>query len=90
MRLKITVSTLLLVTILFAGCGIGARIKKADKRFEVGEYATAGDLYKGIYPNLTSKEKSLRGKIAFRQAECYRLTNNSRAEHCIVSAKLSS
>ncbi len=86
MRLKITVSTLLLVTILFAGCGIGARIKKADKRFEVGEYATAGDLYKGIYPNLTSKEKSLRGKIAFRQAECYRLTNNSRAEQAYLNA----
>ena len=86
MRLKLTVSTLLLVLILFAGCGIGARIKKADKRFEVGEYATAGDLYKGIYSNLTSKEKAFRGKIAFRQAECYRLTNNSRAEQAYLNA----
>ncbi|MEI8272764.1 MAG: OmpA family protein [Paludibacter sp.] len=86
MHYKLSFSTLLLVTILFAGCGIGARIKKADKRFEVGEYATAGDLYKGIYPNLTSNEKSLRGKIAFRQAECYRLTNNSRSEQAYLNA----
>ena len=86
MRLKLTISTLLLVAILFTGCGIGVRIKKADKRFEVGEYAMAGDLYKGIYSNLTSKEKSFRGKIAFRQAECYRLTNNSRAEQAYRNA----
>ena len=86
MRLKFSVSTLILVVVLLSGCGIGARIKKADKRFEVGEYAVAGDLYKGIYSNLTSKEKTVRGKIAFRQGECYRLTNNKRAEQAYLNA----
>ena len=86
MRLKFPVFIFLAVTILLAGCGIKARIKKADTRYEIGEYSAAGDLYKGIYSALTSKEKPLKGKIAFRQAECYRLINQGRAEQAYLNA----
>jgi peptidoglycan-associated lipoprotein len=58
-----------------SGCGINARIKKADQRYEIGEYFVAANLYKGIYSTLSLKEKPLKAKMAFRQGECYRLTN---------------
>ncbi len=86
MRLKFPVFIFLATTILLAGCGIKARIKKADTRYEIGEYSAAGDMYKGIYSALTSKEKPLKGKIAFRQAECYRLINQGRAEQAYLNA----
>ncbi|MDP4238867.1 MAG: OmpA family protein [Bacteroidota bacterium] len=86
MRIKSSVLLILLTTILLQGCGIGALIKKADKRYEIGEYYAAGNLYKRVYSSLTSKEKSQRAKIAFRQAECYRLTNQGRAEQAYQNA----
>ena len=61
------------------GCSLSARIKKADKRFEIGEYYAAGDMYKQLYSKTPSKEKALRAKLAFRQGECFRILNNSRA-----------
>ena len=77
---------LLLATILIQSCGIKARIKKADKRYEIGEYFAVGDLYKNIYSGVPTKDKALRAKIAFRQAECYRLTNQARAEQAYLNA----
>ena len=77
---------LLLATILIQSCGIKARIKKADKRYEIGEYFAVGDLYKNIYSGVPTKDKTLRAKIAFRQAECYRLTNQARAEQAYLNA----
>lgn len=86
MRYKLTIPVLLLSIILLAGCGIGARINKANKRFEIGEYHGASELYKRIYSTLTTKDKALKGKIAFRQAECYSLTNQGRAEQAYQNA----
>lgn len=80
MRIKFSFIVLLIASVLFQGCGIKARIKKADKRYEIGEYYAAGDLYRRIYSGISSKEKPLKAKIAFKQAECYRLTNRKRSE----------
>jgi peptidoglycan-associated lipoprotein len=80
MRLKSTFYLFLIATILLQSCGIKGRIKKADQRYEIGEYNAAGEMYKRIYSSLTSKEKSMKGIISFKQAECYRLTNQGRAE----------
>jgi len=80
MRIKSYLFVILIATIVLQGCGVGALIKKADKRYEIGEYYVAGNLYKRIYSSLNSNQKSQRGKIAFRQAECYRLTSQGRAE----------
>ncbi|MFT3753831.1 MAG: OmpA family protein [Paludibacter sp.] len=62
------------------------RIKKADKAYAQGEYFTAGELYKRVYSQIPSTEKSLRGRVAFQQAECYRLLNNGRAEQSYINA----
>jgi peptidoglycan-associated lipoprotein len=79
--------SLLAVVFLVTGCSMGARITKADKRYEVGEYFNAGEMYRNIYSNLTAKEKPLRARIAFQQAECSRLTNNfARAEQAYLNA----
>jgi len=86
MRLKSSVLIIFIAVLLLQGCGTGALIKKADKRYEIGEYYVAGNLYKRIYSSLNSKQKSQRGKIAFRQAECYRLTNQGRAEQAYMNA----
>lgn len=76
----------LLSALFFAGCSATARVAKADKRYAVGEYFIAGDLYKKAYAVVPSKQKALRAKVAFRQGECYRLTNQSRAEQAYSNA----
>jgi len=86
MRQKYFLLVTLISTILLQGCGVAGLIKKADKRYEIGEYYSAGNLYRRVYSSLTSKEKLQRGRIAFRQAECYRLTNQGRAEQAYMNA----
>jgi len=75
-----------LLLLLLQSCGVSSRIKKADTRFELGEYYAAGDLYKSSYGRIPYKNKSLRGYVAFRQGECYRLINNQRAEQAYLNA----
>jgi peptidoglycan-associated lipoprotein len=84
MRIKFPLLIFLCIAILLQGCGIKARIKKADKRFEIGEYYAAGELYRNIYSEIN--DKPLKARIAFRQAECFRLTNQGRAEQPYLNA----
>lgn len=76
--------------VLFVGlssCSINQRVKKADRMYAIGEYYTAGDIYKQCYSRLsTKKDRELKGYVAFRQGECYRLINNPRAANCYQSA----
>ena len=60
-------------------CGIKARIKKADKRYQIGEYQAAGEMYRSVYSRIPRKDKKTKAHVAFYQGECYRLTNNPRA-----------
>jgi len=85
MRIKFPLLIFVCTAILFQSCGIKARIKKADKRFEIGEYYAAGELYRNIYSEI-SNDKPLKARIAFRQAECFRLTNQGRAEQPYLNA----
>ena len=69
----------LIFPILFSSCSVKKRIKKADKRFEVGEYYAAGDLYKNSFGRVSAqKDRPLKAYVAFRQGESYRMTNHSR------------
>ncbi len=87
MYLKISTLTFIVVSVLLLqGCSIKSRIAKADKRFEVGEYYAAADLYKRAYSGVSAKEKSLRARLAFQQGECYRLINSNRAEMTYLKA----
>ncbi len=63
------------------------RIKQADKKYAIGEYFTAADIYKQCYGRLSSKkDREFKGYVAYRQGECYRILNNPRASTCYQSA----
>ncbi len=70
-----------------SSCSIKARIKKADKKYSIGEYYDAAEIYKQVYGRVSSKtEKELKAHVAFYQAECYRVLNNSKAVNCYQNA----
>jgi peptidoglycan-associated lipoprotein len=65
---------LIAAIIIVQSCGVDARIKRADKKYAIGEYYNAGAIYKNAYPAVPLSKKPLKAYAAFRQAECYRLT----------------
>ena len=81
MKLK-TIISLLAVAFMattFSACSVSARVKRADRKYQIGEYYAAAEMYKQVYKNLKSKDKKLRAHVAFHQAECYRTLNNKKA-----------
>ena len=78
-----TVHILLLIAVFTGGissCGLKARIKRADKKFAIGEYYDAAELYKKCYSRISAKtERDLKARVAFNQGECYRILNNPNA-----------
>ncbi len=69
----------ILAVLTLSGCGIKTKIKRADRKFAIGEYYDAADVYRQIYPRLGKKDKEVKARVAFNQAECYRILNNARA-----------
>lgn len=76
----------LLLVQLLVSCGIESRISKADKQFNSGEYALASRSYKNIYSKIPFKNKTLKASIAFKEGECYRKLNITRAEQSYKKA----
>lgn len=77
-------SLLILLTIALVGaltsCSIQTRVKRADKKYDIGEYYDAAEIYKSCYGRISpKKERNLKARVAFRQGECYRVLNNTRA-----------
>jgi len=84
---NIVIFCLLSVVLFLTGCGIQQRIKRADKKYAIGEYYIAADIYKSCYSRLSAKkERELKGYVAFRQGECYRAINNVRSVNCYQNA----
>jgi len=77
---------ILAVAFLLQGCGPAARLKKADKKYEIGEYYAAADLYKRLFSATPAKNKELRARISFNMAECYRILNFATAEQNYINA----
>lgn len=78
---------IVVAVLCLSGCSVQQRIKRADKKFAIGEYYTAADIYKSCYGRLSSKkDRTLKGYVAYQQAECYRLINNPRAVNAYQSA----
>ena len=78
---------IVLATLCLTSCSIQQRIKRADKKFAIGEYYAAADIYKSCYGRISSKtDKPLKGYVAFKQGECYRILNNPRAVNCYQNA----
>ena len=72
---------LILSTVIFTqGCSLNSHLKKADKQYEAGEYFAAGESYRKLFSKIPAKDKELRARVAFNQAECSRILNYSNAE----------
>lgn len=52
------------------------KLEDADRKFAEGEYFVAADMYRQIYRNTSANKRELRGEVALKMAESYRLTNN--------------
>lgn len=83
--MKLNFSKFILLLLLFStiltSCSISARLKKADKRYNQGEYFVAADMYRKIQGKISSqKQKQLKADVNFKMGECYRqINNNTRA-----------
>jgi len=51
------------------------KLEDADRKFAQGEYFVAADMYRKIYRKTSAKKRELRGEVALRMAESYRLIN---------------
>jgi peptidoglycan-associated lipoprotein len=88
MKLKTIISllTVAVVATTFSACSVSARVKRADRKYQIGEYYAASEMYKQVYKNLKSKDRKLRAHVAFHQAECYRTLNNKKAANAYKNA----
>lgn len=63
------------VLVVLAGCS-GAKLSTANEQMARGEYYDASKTYRKIYNRLTKREeRSQRGEVAYKMAECYRRLN---------------
>ena len=85
-RFSSQIFILLTLLVALSSCSINARIKKADRKYAIGEYYEAGEMYRQIYRRIPSKDKRLRAHVAFQQGESYRILNNSRAASAYKNA----
>lgn len=75
-----------LLTIGLCSCSVSARIKQADKRYNIGEYYQASEMYRQVFRQIDSKDKAMRAHVAFQQGECYRILNNAKAVNAYKNA----
>ena len=57
------------------GCGAEQAVKKGDRFYALGEYYDASTKYKKAYSQTPAKDRTQRGKVALKMAECYRKIN---------------
>ena len=72
--------------VLLPSCSVQQRLKKADKKYAIGEYYTAAEMYKKILPHIKKDDKALKASTAFKQAECYRYINHPKAASAYATA----
>lgn len=68
-----TLGSIILLSYL-AACK-SVKLADADKKFAQGEYFVAADMYRKIYRKTPATKRELRGEVALRMAESYRLIN---------------
>ena len=69
-----TLLSLLLISI-FSACGVDQTLRKADKLWQIGEYADAAAAYRKVYQQLPPKEKVRKGAVSLQMARCYNRLN---------------
>ena len=65
----------LLLVCLFSACGVNQTLRKADKLWQIGEYADAAAAYRKVYQQLPPKEKVRKGAVSLQMARCYNQLN---------------
>lgn len=85
-KLVLYILSLIILSTSISSCSIHARIKKADRKYAIGEYYEAGEMYRQTYRRIPTKERALRAHVAFQQAESHRILNNSRAASAYKNA----
>lgn len=78
MEKRITLFLLFVVStlLIFNSCK-SAKLSDAVAKEERGEYYEAADVYRRVFAKTPSKNRFLKGSIAFRMATCFRKINNS-------------
>lgn len=77
----------IIVAVFLTSCSLNSRIQKADKKFALGEYYRAAEMYRSVYPNVPLKKRSLKASVAYKMGNSYRLIeNNKRAETAFKNA----
>ena len=74
-RLLSTITGIIVTAMLLTGCGAEQAIKKGDRFHALGEYNDAATQYKKAYSQTPAKERTQRGQVALKMAECYRHIN---------------
>ena len=82
----INIFIVLILATIVQSCSIASRIKRADKKYNIGEYYTAAEMYRQTYKQINNKDKDLRAHVAFQQGECYRILNSSKANTAYKNA----
>ncbi len=86
MKVKYTILLHAIILLCLSSCSLSARLKRADRRYEIGEYHAAAEQYKQVYNKIPSKNKKMRAYVAFNQGECYRILNSTKAANCYKNA----
>lgn len=73
---------------MLTGCSVNQTIKRADKKYEIGEYYKAAGIYRNAYPRVSAtKERQKKAYVAYRMGDCYaRVNENSRAEMALKNS----
>ena len=63
-----------IIVVGMSACSTQRRLKKADQRYEVGEYNKAATMYRRVAGSV--KEKPQRAEVNYKMGECYRHISN--------------
>lgn len=77
----------LIVLLLLTACSAGKSLKRAEASYALGEYYEAAKHYRKAYRKISPRERTKRGKVAFKMGECYaRINYTQRAKAVYLNA----
>ncbi len=77
---QITYIVPILLILLLTGCSTASRLRKADQRYEAGEYYAAAERYRKVQNKISSqKQRRLKAEVSFKMGDSYRRINNHRS-----------
>jgi peptidoglycan-associated lipoprotein len=76
------------ILIFLSSCSVNQQIRRADKKYEIGEYHKASGIYRNAFPRVkATKDPQKKAYVAFQMGKCFMLTNqNARAERAFSDA----